>query len=111
MIRKMKEADGAELCGIWLSANLEAHSFIPAEYWLGSLEAVRRALPQAEVFIYENSGHIEGFIGMNGCCIEGLFVRRAVPRGRCRSFGACQAEKAVSYPVCIPKKQEGGAVL
>ena len=37
MIRKMKETDCAELCSIWLSANLEAHSFVPAEYWLGSL--------------------------------------------------------------------------
>lgn len=89
MIRKMKEADGAELCGIWLSANLEAHSFIPAEYWLGSLEAVRRALPQAEVFIYENSGHIEGFIGMNGSCIEGLFVRSGA---RSRGVGAALLE-------------------
>jgi len=31
-------------------------------------------LPQAEVYVYENDKKIQGFIGLNGEYIEGIFV-------------------------------------
>lgn len=61
---------------IWLDANLQAHSFIPSEYWKNNLEYVREALPLAEVHVYEDAQGVQGFIGLDGDHIEGLFVAK-----------------------------------
>ena len=36
---------------IWLSSNLQAHSFIPADYWKKNLSLLRDALPKSEVYL------------------------------------------------------------
>jgi len=48
--------------------------FIPTEYWKDNLEYVRKALPSAEVHVYEDAQGVQGFIGLNGNHIEGLFL-------------------------------------
>lgn len=45
MIRKAEASDLEALMGIWLDANVQAHSFIPAGYWQGCYAAVREMLP------------------------------------------------------------------
>lgn len=48
---------------IWLSANKEAHGFIKESYWDENFEAVKAALPCAEVYIHENAeAEPDGFI-------------------------------------------------
>ena len=74
MIRALRTSDMDRVVSIWLEANLQAHSFIPAEYWKNNLEYVREALPLAEVHVYEDAQGVQGFIGLNGDHIEGLFV-------------------------------------
>ena len=74
MIRELREADINKVADIWLDANLKAHSFIPAQYWKNNFEFVKEALPQAEVYVYENEKEIQGFIGLDGEHIEGIFV-------------------------------------
>ena len=74
MIRKLQDADIDRVADIWLDANLKAHSFISPQYWKGNFETVKKMLPQAEVYVYENDREIWGFIGLNGEYIEGIFV-------------------------------------
>lgn len=74
MIRKFRQTDIDGIMDIWLNANLAVHSFIPAEYWKGNFESVKEMLPQAEVYVYENGGEIQGFLGLSGNFIEGIFV-------------------------------------
>lgn len=75
MIRSMKESDLDRVMDIWLEANLQGHSFIPDTYWLDHLSMVRGLLPQAEVWVYEKEGAIDGFIGVaKRAYIAGLFV-------------------------------------
>ena len=74
MIRKLQDADIDRVADIWLDANLKAHSFISPQYWKGTFETVKKMLPQAEVYVYENDREIWGFIGLNGEYIEGIFV-------------------------------------
>ena len=74
MIRKLRKADIDSVADIWLDANLKAHSFIPAQYWKSNSEFVKEALPQAEVYVYENENEIQGFVGLSGEHIEGIFV-------------------------------------
>lgn len=74
MIRKLEKADINRVADIWLNTNLKAHDFIPAQYWKSNYEAVKEMLPEAEVYVYEDGQKIQGFIGMNGEYIEGIFV-------------------------------------
>lgn len=75
MVREFQRGDLERVSEIWLAANLQAHGFIPRAYWEGQLETVRALLPQAELHVWQaESGEIQGFIGLSGEHIEGLFV-------------------------------------
>ena len=67
---------------IWLAANLQAHAFVPAQYWLGHYEDVTtNGLPAAQVFYACQNGQIQGFIGIvEENYIAGLFVKPACQR-------------------------------
>lgn len=86
MIRRMRDDDLPAVARLWLEANLDAHSFIPSDYWQGQLARVRSMLPLAEVYVHETaSGRgIDGFLGLSGGHIQGLFVRR---EARCGGIG------------------------
>ena len=74
MIRELQKADINSVADIWLDTNLKAHYFIPAQYWKSNLDLVKELLPRAEVYVYENNQKIQGFVGVNGEYIEGIFV-------------------------------------
>lgn len=74
MIRKLQRADISKVAEIWLETNLKTHYFIPAQYWENNFDLVKEMLSQAEVYVYENGQKIQGFIGLNGEYIEGIFV-------------------------------------
>ena len=74
MIRELQRDDINKVADIWLDTNIKAHSFIPAQYWKGNFKLVKELLLQAEVYVYENNQEIQGFIGLNGEYIEGIFV-------------------------------------
>lgn len=75
MIRKMVPADIDTIMQIWFTSNCEAHSFIPQSYWEEQRPAVQAAIQQADVYCFvDNQGIIQGFIGLTGNYIAGLFV-------------------------------------
>lgn len=74
LIRASRASDMDGIVGIWLDANLRAHSFIPAEYWKDNLGYVREAIALAEVHVYEDERGVQGFIGLDGGHVEDLFV-------------------------------------
>lgn len=74
MIRELQEADLDKVADIWLDTNIKSHDFIPAQYWKSNFESVKEALLQAEVYVYEHDGAIQGFIGLSDAYVEGLFV-------------------------------------
>ena len=82
MIRELRKADINIVADIWLDTNIKAHNFISAQYWESNHELVKEMLLQAEVYVYESNGEIQGFIGLNGDYIEGIFVF-----GRLQSHG------------------------
>ena len=77
MIRAFKENDLSDVMQIWLDTNIKAHSFISKHYWMDNYDMVKKILPQAEIYVYENNGtkEIEGFIGLTDNYIAGLFVK------------------------------------
>ena len=90
MIRKYQPQDLEHIMKIWLETNLAAHGFIPAEYWNEQYEAVKEALPQADILIYEEEGTV---LGLQDSYIAGLFVEKA---SRSRGIGRLLLEAAKS---------------
>lgn len=86
MIRKLQNVDINNVADIWLKTNLEAHDFIPGQYWTSNYEAVKKMLPQAEVYVYEDNKIIQGFVGVRDEYIEGIFVS-----GKMQSHGIGKA--------------------
>ena len=74
MIRKMEKKDLDRVSKIWLDTNIKAHDFIPAQYWEKNYGPVREMLPQAEVYVWEEKGQIQGFAGLYEEYIAGIFV-------------------------------------
>ena len=80
MIRTVKENDLSAVMQIWLDTNIKAHSFISKYYWMDNYDMVKKILPQAEIYVYEDNitNQIEGFIGLTDNYIAGLFVKEGV---------------------------------
>lgn len=74
MIKELQKADIHRVADIWLDTNRKAHSFIAAQYWNNHFGLVKEQLSQAEVYVFEKDQKIQGFIGVNGDYIEGIFV-------------------------------------
>lgn len=74
MIRELQEEDINRVADIWLNTNIKAHDFVPAQYWKSNFDMVKEMLQQAEVYVYENEKKIQGFVGLSGGYIEGIFV-------------------------------------
>ena len=60
---------------LWLSVNLEAHSFVDAKYWRGVAGDVAEAMRGATLFGAFEGTRLVGFVGVVAERIEGLFVR------------------------------------
>ena len=75
MIRKFEPWDIDAVMEIWLDANCSAHDFIHRGYFEGALDAVRTRIPQSEVYVFEEDGQVNGFIGLDESFIQGLFVK------------------------------------
>lgn len=77
MIRAFEPADLPAVMQIWLDTNIQAHDFIPADYWTDNYKLVENMLPQAEFYVHEDetTRQVDGFTGLSGDYIEGLFVQ------------------------------------
>ena len=49
MIRELRKTDIKRVAEIWLNANLQAHSFISPQYWMGNFDLVKAMLQQARM--------------------------------------------------------------
>ncbi len=74
-----------EVMQIWLYTNIDAHSFIPKDYWTGNYDLVKKILPCSEILVCEEEA-IYGFIGITDkSYIAGLYVLKEFQR---RGYGA-----------------------
>jgi putative acetyltransferase len=79
MIKKLSsitEPEMEKLLEIWLQANVEVHSFIPASYWQEQLALVQEELPQADLYVYLKEEQILGFLGLVDTFVAGIFVQK-----------------------------------
>lgn len=75
MINKMEPGQLERVMEIWLQGNINGHPFIPATHWEEAYGMVKQLLPEADIYVYQESSVISGFIGISeGTYIAGLFV-------------------------------------
>lgn len=74
MIRKFQTTDIQEVMKIWLESNQDAHNFISEEYWKSNYAMVEEQLFDADLYISETNGKIQGFAGLMGNYIAGIFI-------------------------------------
>ena len=96
MIRKFVPEDLKEVMNLWLKGNLSAHAFVPADYWHRQYPQAEKAIADAEVYVWEAEGRLQGFLGLQKDYLAGIFVEENC---RCRGIGRellCFAKKL--YP-------------
>lgn len=74
MIREFENEDIEQVMQLWLNTNIQAHHFIPSDYWIGNYDMVKEMLPNANLYVYELESKIEAFIGVQDAYIAGIFV-------------------------------------
>ncbi|MGN6711659.1 N-acetyltransferase [Anaerocolumna jejuensis] len=74
MIRKFRMDDLDTVMKIWLETNIAAHDFISGNYWQENYELVKKILPEAAIFVFEQDDVILGFIGLTENYIAGIFI-------------------------------------
>lgn len=74
MIRRFEIGDLTDIMSIWLETNIKAHNFINESYWKENYQMLKELLPKATIFLYEDNGNIQGFIGLTDNYIAGIFV-------------------------------------
>lgn len=77
MIRKFKINELNAIMKIWLETNITTHGFISKDYWQGNYELVKKMLPDAIIFVYEEDDEILGFIGLTESYIAGIFINQS----------------------------------
>jgi len=67
-----------EVMNIWLDSTIDAHDFIPEDYWRENYKVVRNDyVPQSETYVYIEKEKILGFISvLNKEFIGALFVNK-----------------------------------
>lgn len=77
MIKEFKIDQLDEVMKIWIETNIDAHNFIPKEYWINNYELVKQILPTADNYVFQENNIIKGFIGIiEQSYIAGLFVKK-----------------------------------
>ena len=84
MIREYRPDDHEEVMELWLFSNMQVHNFIPAKYWKNNFTEVSRIMEIASVYVWEEEGHIIGFVEAMETMIMGLFIDE---KARDRSIG------------------------
>ena len=81
MIKEFKIEHLEKVMEIWLETNINAHDFIEKDYWINNFDLVKKLLPDAKVYIFEENNIIKGFLGViEDGYIAGLFVKKEYQR-------------------------------
>lgn len=76
MIREYRESDLSELLDAWYAASLVAHPFLDEVFLASERRNIPELyLPNAETWVYENTGQVVGFIAMIGNEVGAIFVQ------------------------------------
>ena len=75
-INKITEKDIPEIVNIWYEVSLQAHGFIPGEYWRKNKDQMsNKYIPMSETFKAMKGDKILGFISLLDDYLAAIFVK------------------------------------
>lgn len=75
MIRLYNRNDLPSILDIWLQASIQAHDFMPSDFWESQLSDVRDVyIPSSETYVYEMESKAVGFYSLSGDTLAAIFV-------------------------------------
>ncbi|WED25644.1 N-acetyltransferase [Vibrio sp. DW001] len=75
MIRRYEEDDVEVVLDIWLSASIQAHNFVAAEFWVSQVDSMRNVyIPASETYVYEKESKVVGFYALYENTLAAIFV-------------------------------------
>ena len=92
MIRAFKPSDMEPVLQIWLDASIQAHHFIPKQFWESRMNDMRNIyVPSGETYVYLEENNILGFMSLMENTLAALFV---VPEQQGKGIGKQLMAKA-----------------
>lgn len=76
MIRAVRKEEWPKLVAIWEKAVVETHLFLKTEDFDDIKKHITEYFAAADLYVWEEDGHLEGFAGLAGDRVEMLFVAR-----------------------------------
>lgn len=75
MIKLCDKQNVTEVLEIWLEASIQAHGFIPADFWKSKLEDMENIyLPNAETWVHIQDEKVLGFLCLVESTLAAIFV-------------------------------------
>ncbi|CCO48169.1 putative Acetyltransferase [Vibrio nigripulchritudo SOn1] len=75
MIRKFTQSDIDAVLDIWLTASIDAHNFVEADFWRDQISNMRDVyIPASEVYVFELNGDVVGFYALYEDSLAAIFV-------------------------------------
>lgn len=95
IIRKIADKEVPAVVDIWYKASLQAHEFIPSEYWSSNKAQMRKKfIPMSETYVATNGLQILGFISLIEEYLAAIFVK---PEFQGLGIGSSLMSHAKSY--------------
>ena len=94
MIRKIEPEEINDVLDVWISASIQAHSFIDKEFWKSKIDDMRELyIPNSDTYIFKENEIIKGFFSLHGNMLAAMFVS---PWFQGNGIGRKMMEKAKS---------------
>ncbi|GAD79422.1 N-acetyltransferase [Vibrio ezurae] len=78
MIREYQAKDIESVLDIWLTASIQAHDFVGAEFWQSQVSNMRDIyIPASKTYIFEKNGEVTGFYSLHQNLLAAIFVSPA----------------------------------
>ena len=75
-IKEITEKDISEIVDIWYDVSLQAHGFIPGDYWSKNKDQMsRKYIPMSETYKATDGENILGFISLLDDYLAAIFVK------------------------------------
>ena len=89
LLRPVRTEEMLAIADLWFASARVAHPYLPMLKALDSAQArevfTRHVMPGLEIVVAEADGKLAGFLGMDGCCLDRLYI---VPAAQGQGVGS-----------------------